>query len=140
MPFTDSSAEIACVEPRQVRDFWPLVKPLLKSAIDKTRLSRWQSIADDILCGKSLLWLCVDKGKILCAGATSLQITDSGLVCVITACGGTDLKRWVHLLEKVEIYAKAEGCRCVRILGRPGWSRVLTGYDVKSVVIEKDLK
>lgn len=134
-------ANIICVAPARVFEIWRDVEPLLKSAIDRTRLSAWQPIADDILRGKSLLWLCKDGERILCAGATSLQKTDFGMVCVITACGGTDMRRWVGLLDRVEIYAKAEGCRCIRIFGRRGWSRVLEddGYAVQSVVLEKEI-
>jgi hypothetical protein len=127
------------IDPADVQGFWPQVEPLLKSAIDRTGLSEWRAIADDILYGHGVLWICRDGERILCAGATSLQKTDSGLVCVITACGGSDMRRWLPLLAKIEAYAMAEGCRCVRIFGRRGWSRVLAGYVVPSVVLEKEL-
>lgn len=131
--------EIVCIEPSRVHEIWWRVAPLLKSAIDKTGISAWRPIADDILYGDSLLWVCREGETILCAGATSLQKTDSGSVCVITACGGSDMSRWVGLLEKVEIYAKAEGCRCIRIFGRRGWLRVLKGYRAPNIVLEKEL-
>lgn len=134
-----SKVEIACVEPGRVGEIWPLVAPLLKSAIDRTRLSAWRDIADDIFYGDSLLWVAIEGEKILCATATSLQKTDFGTVCVITACGGTDMRRWIDLLARIESYAKAEGCRCTRIFGRRGWMRVLDGYSMSSVVLEKEL-
>lgn len=134
-----STAEIACIEPRYVRDIWPAIKPLLKAAIDRTRISAWQPIADDILSGKSLVWLCRDGGKILCAGATSLKLTDFGLVCVVVACGGSDMDRWVHLLDRVELYAKAEGCARMRIFGRRGWLRILPDYRMQAVILDKEL-
>lgn len=134
-----SRVEIACVNPDQVRRIWPRVAPLLKSAIDRTRISSWDAVANDILFGNSLLWLCLDGDEIMCAGATSLQKTDFGMACVVVACGGSDMSRWLGLLEKVEAYAKAEGCRCVRIFGRRGWERVLDGYGATNVVLEKEL-
>lgn len=131
--------ELACVPPNRVSDIWPLVAPLLKSAIDRTGLSEWHEIEADILYGNSLLWLCMEDHKILCAGVTTLEKVHNKLACVIVACGGTGLPQWVHLLEKIEIYAKAENCHCVRIFGRTGWARVLTDYKTTNIVLEKRL-
>ena len=136
MPFM---VDLVCIEPTQVGRIWPVIEPMLKSAIDRTRLSAWGPIAADILFGKSLVWLCREGEKILCAGITSLQKTDSGWVCVIVACGGTDMRRWLPLLAKIEAYAKLENCRCVRIFGRKGWRRVLHDYSVENIVLEKEL-
>jgi hypothetical protein len=134
-----SAVEIRCVDPARIREVWPFVAPLLKSAIDRAGLSCWDEIADDILKGSSLIWICGDSERILCAGATRLEKTNSGSVCVIVACGGSDMRRWLHLLERVESYARAEGCRSTRIFGRAGWERVLDGYGVRNVVLEKEL-
>jgi hypothetical protein len=49
------------------------------------------------------------------------------------------MRRWLPLLAKIEAYARDENCRCVRIFGRVGWSRVLQGYAVKNVVLDKEL-
>jgi hypothetical protein len=43
------------------------------------------------------------------------------------------------LLQKLEAFAKAEGCAVMRIFGRKGWHRVLDGYHVEHVVLEKEL-
>jgi hypothetical protein len=131
--------DLVCIPPDQVRVIWLRVAPLLKSAIDRTQLSNWDDVANDILAGKSLLWLCIEDERILCAGATALRKTDFGLACVIVACGGADRAKWVHLLAKIEDYAMAEGCKRIRMFGRGGWRRVLKGYRLQSVVLEKEL-
>lgn len=132
-------ASLICVAPDRVRDIWPRVAPLLRSAVYRTKLSAWDDVANDIVSGNSLLWLCIEDERILCAGATALRKTDFGLACVIVACGGADRAKWVHLLAKIEDYAKAEGCKSVRMFGRRGWQRVLKGYGLQSVVLEKEL-
>jgi hypothetical protein len=43
------------------------------------------------------------------------------------------------LIAGIEDYAKAEGCRCVRIIGRRGWARVLPGYEQTFAIIDKRL-
>ena len=58
-------------------------------------------------------------------------------VCVLTACGGRDMKRWLPLLEIIEAYAKAEGGGRLRIFGRKGWQRMLKNYRVTNIVLER---
>ena len=72
------------------------------------------------------------------AASTSLQQTDAGKVCVITACAGARMSRWLPLIEKIEAYAKNEGCKCVRIFGRKGWLRLLDGYRQRYAIIDKE--
>jgi hypothetical protein len=50
-----------------------------------------------------------------------------------------DMRRWLRLLEGIEDFARAEGCNATRIIGRQGWARVLTSYQTKRLVLEKDL-
>lgn len=42
------------------------------------------------------------------------------------------MKRWLPLIDQIEIYARAEGCRRVRIFGRKGWLRALEGFEQKT--------
>jgi hypothetical protein len=49
------------------------------------------------------------------------------------------MRRWIGLIEKIEEFARAEGCSATRIMGRKGWARVLTSYQTKRIVLEKDL-
>ena len=49
------------------------------------------------------------------------------------------MSRWLGLLGKIEEFARAEGCKSTRIMGRKGWARVLPSYQVKRIVLEKDL-
>ena len=130
--------DLICVDPKQVGHFWPHVEPLLRPAIEKTGLSNFEDIEESILIGCSLVWIAWDD-KIAAAASTTLQRIGSDLVCVLTACGGKDMDSWLPLLGKIEEYAKAEGCKSLRIFGREGWQRVLDGYERSAVVLEKAL-
>jgi hypothetical protein len=57
----------------------------------------------------------------------------------VDASRATDMRRWLRLLEGIEDFARAEGCEATRIIGRQGWARVLTSYQTKRIVLEKDL-
>ncbi|WP_340672461.1 hypothetical protein [Bradyrhizobium ottawaense] len=116
-----------------------MAAPLLRRATVETGLSAFAAIECDILTGRSLLWVAWNGAVIGAVASTSLQQTDAGKVCVITACAGTDMTRWLPLIRGIEAYAQVEGCRCVRIFGRKGWARVLKGYQQTYAIIDKRL-
>ncbi len=134
-----ASVELVCVDPKYVHQVWPHAAELIQKAVKRTNLSHSADIEYDTLYGDGLLWLAWDGSKIMAAATTSLIETDRDKVCVLTACSGEDRDNWLHLLAKIEDYAKDEGCACVRIYGRRGWARVLNGYGVEHVILEKPL-
>jgi hypothetical protein len=127
-----ASPDLICVDPKRIAEFWPHARQLIKTAIEKTGLSDFRDIEYDILSGDQLLWLAW-SGTIEAAATTQL----SRGVCTLTACAGHHRERWLPLFERIEAYAKNEGCSCVRIFGRRGWERVLNGYRVEHVILEK---
>ncbi len=131
--------QLVCVDPAHIREIWPTVGRLLKQAIVKTGLSAFATVERDILDGISLLWVAWNGTAIEAAASTSLQQTEAGKVCVITACAGVGMTRWQSLIRGIEDYAAAEGCQCVRIFGRKGWGRVLDGYNETFAIIDKRL-
>jgi hypothetical protein len=131
------SAELICIDPARVAEFWPHVRGLILGAIKRTGLSSSADVEASILSGGSLLWIAWNGARIEAAASTRIAMTDSGKVCTLVACGGGDRRRWMPMLGKLEIYAKAEGCSRVRIFGRKGWTRVLKNYAVKHVVLER---
>jgi hypothetical protein len=133
------TAELVCVDPERVHQIWPHVRDLLRAACRRTELSAFADIETDILSGRSLLWLAWSGRAIEAAAATILINCDTARVCVITACGGREMKRWLPLLDEIEAYARREGCTRMRIFGRKGWRRVLDGYAQKYIIMDKDL-
>ena len=134
-----SSVELVCVDPKRIHEIWPRVSPLLKAACHRTKLNAFADIEADILSGRSLVWMAWNGRTVESAAATILINSEIGKVCIITLCGGSDMKRWLPLIEQIETYAKAEGCKRVRIFGRKGWLYVLDGFEEKHVIMDKDL-
>jgi hypothetical protein len=137
MPCT---VELVCVDPSRINEIWPHVRPLLKAAIDRTGLSLFGDLERDVRSGHALVWLAwnAETKTIEAAVATALQPTEAGLVCLVMACGGSDMKRWLSLLKPIEQYARAEGCKRSRIVGRKGWLRALPDYQEKYAVMDKE--
>ena len=138
----EARARLMCVDPKLVHLIWPHVTPLLRRAIARTGISAFADIEREVLSGDALLWIAVSEGSataIEAVASTSLQQTDTGKICVITACAGTSMTRWLPLVAGIEAYARDEGCKRVRIFGRQGWLRVLAGYSQTNVVLDKQL-
>jgi len=128
------SVDLLCVNPADVHKTWPLARDLIRAAIERTDLSDFADIEKDVLSGDQLLWLAISD-RIEAAATTHL----SRNVCTLMACAGHGRERWLPLFERIEKYAKDEGCKTMRIFGRRGWERVLGGYHVEHVVLEKVL-
>jgi hypothetical protein len=133
-------AELVCIDPERVREVWPHVSALIKAACYRTRLNAFVDIEADILAGRSLLWIAWNGSTVESAAATILINSEIGKVCIITACGGSDMKRWLPLIGEIEAYAKREGCKRVRIYGRKGWLHVLDGYEEKHIIMDKEVE
>jgi hypothetical protein len=128
------SVDLICINPADIEKSWPLARDLIRAAIERTDLSDFADIEKDVLSGDQLLWLAISD-RVEAAATTHL----SRNVCTLTACSGHQRERWLPLFKRIEKYAKDEGCRCVRIYGRPGWERVLDGYRKEHVILEKAL-
>jgi hypothetical protein len=128
-------ADAVCVDPARIEEFWPWFRPMIKMAIDEVGLTNFEDVERDILSGYSLLWLAYEEPNVLAAASTSL--VDG--VLEITACGGENLPKFLHLLGDLEQYGRDEGCKASRIIGRKGWIKVLKNYKQKAVVLERAL-
>ena len=159
-----AGCHLVCVPPDKVALAWPPVRSLIFAAMKRGDLSSFGPVEDSVLRGDALLWLALthedaDRVRIDAAAVTELHRTEWRKVCVVVACGApsrvrpssrahasradasraTDMRRWIRLLEGIENFARAEGCEATRIIGRKGWARVLTSYQAKRIVLEKDL-
>jgi hypothetical protein len=134
-----SSVELLCIDPERVDTIWPYAAPLLQSACRRTGLNAFADIEADILARRSLLWIAWNGRAIEAAAATVLIHSEAGKVCIITACGGRGIERWLPLIDGIEAYARDEGCARVRVYGRKGWLRVLEGFEQRHVIMDKEL-
>jgi GNAT superfamily N-acetyltransferase len=133
-------AELVCINPARIHEIWPHVRQLLEKACRRTGLNAFADFEADILAGRSLVWVAWNGHAIEAAAATVLINSDFGKVCVITLCAGRKMSRWVKLIDRIEAYARDEGCARIRIFGRKGWLRVLETYELRHVVMDKALR
>jgi hypothetical protein len=108
--------------------------------MERGDLGTFAAVEADVRAGQALLWLVWNAPFIKAAAVTQLARSERSKVCMIVACGGEGMTLWLPLIEKIEAYARDEGCDAVRILGRKGWMRVLKDYRAPRVVLEKRLQ
>jgi hypothetical protein len=141
-------ASIRCVDPAEVGPVWPLVADLIASALDRGGgLTDFAMVARAVLDGRWLLWLAQDRpptdttpaSYTFAVAVTSLATANGKKFCTVVACGGRDLDLWYDLIERIEDFARDEGCASVVIQGRRGWARVLTGYEPIATIMERRL-
>jgi hypothetical protein len=110
---------------------WERCKPFLAPAIDEA----WtlEAVEQEIRAGRAILWP-MERS----AAVTTVQVVPKGRELLVWLAGG-DLDELLHFLPVADIYGREQGCKTVRIEGRPGWERVLTGYTKRRVVLVKEL-
>lgn len=135
---TQSSADLLCVDPKNILQIWPQARDLIRAAIEQTDLSEFADIEAQILSGDQLLWLAISD-HIEAAATTHLIKTSGKPVLIVTACSGHQRERWLPLFARIENYARQEGASRVRIYGRKGWQRVLADYRVEYFILERQL-
>jgi hypothetical protein len=92
-----ASVELVCVDPQRVHEVWPHVAHLIHRALKRTNLNHTGEIDDAVLSGRALLCLAWNGTHIEAVATTSLIATDTDKVCIVTACGGEGMARWLPL-------------------------------------------
>jgi hypothetical protein len=89
--------------------------------------------------GKARLLLARVDGLTTAAGVVSVGTAGGETVCEILACAGHRISSWLAGIAEVEAWARYHGATSLRFVGRPGWSRVLTGYRASGAHLTKDI-
>lgn len=130
-----SKARLVRVPVGLAAEVWPHARALIRRAMG----GDFERTESEVLSGLQVLWLAHGDGGIEAAAVTQLVTEGDEKICLIVACGGRGRARWLHHIAGLEAFAKAEGCSTSRIIGREGWKRLLKGYAVTSVVLDRTL-
>src|ERR1700716_1452863 len=101
--------QLICIDPARVHEFWPHVSPLIRSAMERGRLTDFTEVADAVFSARALVWIAIvrEHGRkrpggngeaIRAAAVTQLSTVDGARFCTIVACGGRDRDEWLPLL------------------------------------------
>lgn len=118
-------------------DAWDLIEP----AAARNGLYTRESLHAGLKQGLQQLWLAEQDGRAVMALITEIAEYPTRRQCDILLIGGNDLARLLPFLETIEAWARVNGCNRMRVEGREGWKRMLSGlgYDLRSVILAKEL-
>lgn len=113
------------VQPYEVVSAWPRVRPLLQRAVEhdiEPPDFTCEELLVEIASGRQQLWVLPWKAVAM----TQIQhFAGDKRSLMMTYCAGDDMDEWFGALwQKMREYKTAMGCRDIRAVGRPGWSRV----------------
>jgi len=101
---------------------WDEIRPLLDSAVERSRDS-WSEVLADLLTGRAQLWVTVTDRPI-----AAMVTRIDGATLEVWLAGGDVLKGSVPFLETAIAASRAQGTTNGRIDGRKGWERVLKPF------------
>ena len=128
------------VPPEVVAQLPPQVWRYVNDAVDRVGMA--VSVQFDVYTGAAVLWIALDDDNHI-FGAAVTQIEEETAtkdrLLVIVAYGADDHEQVSELMPRLDEYGRAEGCVRMRIYGRPGWQRKLPDFEVKAVIMDKEL-
>ena len=131
--------ELIPVGTPEVATIWPHTREMVKRAMSRADAGHFERTERELFEGLQQLWLVWNGTSIQAIVVTQLTTIGDKKFCIIVACSGHGMRRWLHLISVIEKFAKDEGCHAMRIFGRKGWERILENYRVKHVVVDKEL-
>lgn len=132
------STEVRWVNKDDAERIWPMVVPFLESA-----LKRWlpvyfpEDLLDGVRNGVMQLWIITDDEKEILygAGLTEIRPYPRAKILNLFLLGAKNMDKWKQQLSAaVEMFAKAEGCDFLQIIGRKGWERYPDAFHSANIV------
>lgn len=132
------------ITPVQVPQVWSYVAPLLERAIERSdgtiTLDGLRSMCET---RDGQLWVILGESEgCEAAAVTAIHNSDAVRYLLIVALGGSGMREWISALDETLVsFAKAHGCSQVRLIGRPGWARVLERVGARQIatVVAKEV-
>ncbi len=139
---SDEGIHLVPVSRESVIHWWESLLPFMASFLERAG-DRY--LPGDILAkiqkGEWQLWVVMDGHFIQSVCMTCIVKYPRAVDMRIIMMVGEDRALWIHLLAKLEGYAKGLGCAKITGEARPGWEKILKplGYKKTHVYLEKDL-
>lgn len=132
--------QVWLVPPDMVSGVWLAAISWLRPALDRS--SGDHTAATAFRCtvdGEYQLWLIHEAGAVKAAGLTMIAQYPTGQRWLeLMFAGGQESHLWGDQgLAAMESFAAANGCKGVRIYGRRGWLRRLSGLTEAATIFEK---
>ena len=134
--------KLTYVNRKNVLKAWPLIEPLIQRVCDKFEDENTLTVLGCILKSEYICFVATDENNIPQAVATvEIVLRESRKCGKIIHVAGNGKQNWLHFLDDICEWCKAQGCIAVEGTGRVGWEKVLAekGFKRTSTTIRKQL-
>lgn len=136
----DEHPRLYMVPADRLPEVYPLIRGWLDDVAERSQ-GRWNvsGMLERFVRGDWQLWFVWTDGVQAVVG-TELHVEMTGMkCCLVRFCTGNNAKKWVHLLEQIEDWARLEGCGFIHTLARKGWARHMPDYTLTHIELTKEL-
>jgi hypothetical protein len=139
-----SSADVKLygVFSKEIDLVWPEVLSFVEQALE---YSDGEYSAEDIYNALKQtdmqLWIAYEIGKVRAICITQVISYPQIKRLWVLYSAGVEMPKWVHLIQLILEFGKAQGCTAARIFGRPGWEKALKEFGFKKIytVLQADI-
>lgn len=130
-------------DPNELPKLWPQLEPLVVEAC------KWsggqynaRGVVDAVLSGEyRLIVFEDDAGKVRGMMFACVSVYPTGVqILDITLASGEAMKSWLPNQIALDAYAKENSCASIRMIGREGLQRFLTGWKRTAIVLEREIE
>lgn len=130
--------------PDVIPRLWPVVSwRLEKGSVTGRASGRWseESIYKNFATQKWQLWCAMEGKECLAIVATELNVHPTGMKSALIVMATGDARdKWERIgMEKIEQWAREEGCSLLEMWARPGWHKVFPEWRMTHIMLEKRL-
>lgn len=131
-------ADVFTLRSHEIDEHWFWIESHLK----RVESPDWSldQVRNDLVTANAQLWsLLGDRGEATCAVITRIENYHGTVFGVVWIAAGRGLEHSRVLLDEIEGWFRSMGCSRIELRGRKGWERVLPDYELKAVVLSKEL-
>jgi hypothetical protein len=135
-----SSVELVLRHPEDARHLSDQELGWLSLALRGDPRGSLDGLLEDIELEEAQLWSVKDDhGETLMLIVTRILTYELCDTFEIQLAGGTRLRDCLQVVPDLERHARNLDCKLIELRGRPGWQRLMRGYRMRGVALEKEL-
>lgn len=127
---------LALIPTGHIEQVWPLAEPWIEKACRRIKKFSAQDVKHWLLVGENQLWLDSEAKAVI---VSQIAVYPNKKTFYINIATGKDRESWQGDIVLLEAWAKSQGCQSMELVARPGWKRILKGYRMTHVFLEREL-
>ena len=122
--------DIVYVAPENIGAVWPMFRKYCDRVLPMTRRRRCATrLLFDLMNNDEILWLAMDRAEVIGFTTSSVVQYDDVKLLQVRLLAGDRFDEWIDdMHERLERFARDNGCDGMELIGRRGWVRKLARF------------